>query len=156
MTKLRSFLAGAVIAALAAAAVAQTTIVQTAISGNEVWRAAQGPGGSESYIGINTVRNSSNINTTSGSGSATSTGTGGTLVWTGTAPTTWTVTLPTAPANGTKQRVTTHTTLTSLVTVQAGGSDTLAATFASQTLTADTTVVAWQYNSANTTWYRIQ
>lgn len=156
MKKLLIGLASGFVLGLAALAVAQP-VAQSALSGNECWNAGQGPGGpSFGWLCINPVRNSTNIVNVSGSGSATTTATGGTLAWTGTAPTTWTVTLPTVPANGTIVRLTTNTTLTTMVTVQAGGSDTLSGTFSSQTLTANTTVVGWQYSLANTTWYRIQ
>ncbi len=137
-------------------AVAQTTTVQTTLSGNEVFRAAQGPGGPEAWLYLRTVRNSMQITITSGSGAATSTGVGGMLVWTSTAPTTWTVTFPAAPANGTFQCLTTDTTLTTLVTTAAGGSDTIKGGLSSSTLTANATVACWQYYSTNTTWYRSQ
>lgn len=132
------------------------TVVQTAISGNEVWVAAQGPGGPSNFININTVRNSTNITTTSGSGAATSTATGGTLCWVSTAPTTWAVTLPAAPANGTIVRLCSDTTLTTLVTMTAGTGDTLTTTYSSQTITANASFPAWQYVSSTKIWYRVQ
>lgn len=148
----------ALIAALLWVGAASAAFAQVAnnLSGNETWQAGQGPGGPGAYITADMVRNSAQVTTTSGSGAATSTGTGGTLIWTGTAPTTWAVTLPRNPPDGTIQRITTDTTLTTLVTVTAASGDTLVAAFASQTLTANTTVVAWQYNRPNTTWYRVQ
>lgn len=142
-------------AVLAAAALAQTGVVQNTISTNEVFRAAQGPGGPEAWIGIQTIRNGQHLLTTSGSGAATSTAAGGTLMWIGTAPTTWAVTLPSPAFAGEQVRLTTDTTLTTMVTVTAGGSDSLHATYNSQTLTALTPVV-FQYRMADTTWYRIQ
>lgn len=137
-------------------AVAQTTVVQTAISGNEVWRVAQGPGGQEAFIGVDTIRGSEPIATKSGSGAATSTAGLGTLCWVGTAPTTWAVTLPAAPANGAWVRLCTDTTLTTMVTVTAGSGDTLTTTFSSQTLTANASFPTWQYFSATKIWYRVQ
>lgn len=138
-------------------AYAQTTVVASTFSGSETFRAAtQGPGSAEAWYQLAYVRNSEQSRTTSGSGAATSTGAGGTLIWTGTAPTTWAVTLPAAPAAGTIQRITTDTTLTTLVTVTAGSGDTMQATFNSQTLTANTTVAAWIYHQTNKVWYRIQ
>lgn len=139
----------------AALAFAQS-IVQTTISGNEVWVVGQGPGGPGSYIGIDTVRGSEPIATKSGSGSATSTATPGTTCWVGTAPTTWAVTLPAAPANGTIVTLCTDTTLTTMVTVTAGTGDTLTTTFSSQTLTANASFPAWQYFASTKIWYRVQ
>ncbi len=132
------------------------TVVQSTISGNEIFRTQNGVGGTGGFIAINTVRNSTNIVAKSGSGAATSIGTGGTLVWVSTAPTTWAITLPTAPANGTIQLVTSDTTLTSLVTVTAGTGDTMTTTFTSQTITANSTIVGWQYLASTKIWYRIQ
>lgn len=124
-------------------------------SGNELLRCTL-PNGSACQIVMGTVRNSTNIAIKSGSGAATSTGAGGMLVWVGTAPTTWAITLPAAPADGTIQLVTTDTTLTSMVTVTAGSGDSIAAAYTSQTLTANTTVIGWQYYAAGKKWYRIQ
>ena len=140
---------------LMALAVAQP-VVQNQISGNEVWRAAQGPGGPESFIGVDSVRGSEPIATKSGSGAATSTATPGTLCWVGTAPTTWAVTLPAAPVNGAYVRLCTDTTLTTMVTVTAGSGDTLTTTFAAQTLTANASFPQWQYYAPTKIWYRVQ
>jgi hypothetical protein len=131
-------------------------IVQNQISGNEVLQTAQGVGGTGSYIGIDTIRGTEPITTKSGSGAATSTATNGTLCWVGTAPTTWAVTLPAAPPNGTYLRLCTDTTLTTMVTVTAGAGDTLTTAYTSQTLTANTSTPAWQYYSTTKIWYRIQ
>ena len=140
--------AALVVGLLAPLAVLAQTIVQTAISGNEVWVVGQGPGGPSSYIAINTVRGSQPITTKSGTGAATSTATPGTLCWVSTAPTTWAVTLPAAPADGTVVRLCTDTTLTTMVTVTAGSGDTLTTTFSSQTLTANASFPAWQYKAS--------
>ena len=96
------------------------------------------------------------IRTTSGSGAATSSHLGGSLIWTGTAPTTWAVTLPSNPTSGTRAYIATDTTLTTLVTVTAASGDTLVAAYASQTLTANATVAGWQFFGPSRTWYRIQ
>jgi hypothetical protein len=130
-------------------------IVNTAISGNEVLQVAQGPGGPGGFLGINTLRGSMPITTKSGSGAATSTATIGTLCWVSTAPTTWAVTLPAAPADGAIVRLCTDTTLTTMVTVTAGSGDTLTTTFASQTLTANASWPAWQYLASTKIWYRV-
>lgn len=149
------FLAGALVASAIGGALAQS-VVQTSITGNEVWRAAQGPGGPENYIAINNVRGSEPIATKSGSGAATSTATVGSLCWVGTAPTTWAVTLPAAPVDGAFVRLCTDTTLTTMVTVTAGTGDTLTTTFSSQTLTANASFPTWQYKASSKTWFRIQ
>lgn len=154
MRKVHALLAGAVLFALAFGAYAQ--VVQNQISGNEVWRAAQGPGGPESFISIDSVRGSEPIATKSGSGAATSTAVPGTLCWVGTAPTTWTVTLPAAPVNGAYVRLCSDTTLTTMVTVTAGSGDTLTAAFAAQTLTANASFPQWQYYAPTKIWYRVQ
>lgn len=96
------------------------------------------------------------IRTISGSGAATVTTTPGTLIWTGTAPTTWAVTLPPNPPSGTYCYIATDTTLTTRVTVTASSGDTLVASFASQTLTANVTVAGWQFYGPTQTWYRVQ
>jgi hypothetical protein len=96
------------------------------------------------------------IRAVSGTGAAVTTAIDGSIVWVGTAPTTWAVTLPANPNNGTTIRLATDTTLTTLVTVTASSGDTLVAAFASQTLTANTTVVGWQYYAPTRIWYRIQ
>lgn len=136
-------------------AVAQP-VIQTTITGSEVWRAAQGPGGPENFIAINTVRGSEPITTQSGSGAATATATLGTLCWVGTAPTTWTVTLPAAPSDGAWVKLCSDTTLTTLVTVNAGTGDTLTTTFNTQTITANASFPQWQYKASTKIWYRVQ
>ncbi len=128
-------------------------IIQNTLSGNEVWRAAQGPGGPENYININTVRNGLQLTTISDSGAVTSTAIGGMLFWVGAAPTTWTVTMPSPAYNGEEVDITTDTTLTMIVTVNAGSNQSLHAAYTLQTLTA-LTPVQFFYNSSNTTWYR--
>lgn len=153
----RYLLFGMLIAGLftGAFAIAQG-VYQSAISGNEAWSVAQGAGGPSQWININTVRGSAPITTTSGSGAATSTATPGTLCWVSTAPTTWAVTLPAAPADGTIVRLCSDTTLTTLVTVTAGTGDTLTTTYASQTITANASFPAWQYKASTKIWYRVQ
>lgn len=130
-------------------------VVQNTISGNEVWSAAQGPGGQSQWLGINTVRNGQALTLKSGSGAATSTATGGVLFWAGTAPTTWAVTLPSPAYAGESVTLVTDTTLTTMVTVTAGSGQTLHATYTSQTLTALTPVVFY-FNAATSVWYRTQ
>lgn len=148
------------ICCVGAYALAQTVVQQT-ISGNEVWSVSQGPGGAGSVIGINTVRNGIQFATTSGTGSATSTATGGVLEWTGTAPTTWTVTTPKVAFDGEMIILATDTTLTTNVTLSAASGQSLHGTYSSMTITASTAGTAspnleFTYHAANSTWYRIQ
>lgn len=148
-------LAGALAALAIASAVAQT-VVQTSFSGDEVFRAAQGPGGPEAWMSLAAVRNGSQIRVASGSGAVATIAVGGTLCWKGTAPTTWAVALPAAPGNGITIVLCSDTTLTTLVTVTAGSGDTLTTTYASQTITANASFPAWQYRSTDKVWYRVQ
>lgn len=151
----RILLACALVGALVAPAFAQ--VVQNQLSGNEVWSAAQGPGGPSNFLSVQSVRNSSALILVSGSGAATTTMTAqqSTLMWKGTAPTTWAITLPPLPIDGQSVQVGTNTTLTTMVTVTAAAGTTLSATYASQTLTAVTSI-EFQYSLADTTWYRIR
>lgn len=138
-----------------------------------VWPAASGVGGQSAFltsdsiiayiasantaaIAASVAGVNSTITTKSGSGAATSTATGGTLCWKGTAPTTWAVTFVAAPANGTVIRLCSDTTLTSMVSTTAGSGDTMNGALSSATITANTTVNAWQYNAADKVWYKVQ
>lgn len=96
------------------------------------------------------------IRTISGSGAAVTTAQVGTLIWTGTAPASWAVTLPSNPTSGSIVSLATDTTLTTLVTVTASSGDTIVAAFAAQTLTANTTAISWQFYGPTRTWYRIE
>lgn len=148
----------ALIAGLAAGyAYAQTGVIANTFSGSETIRAAtQGPGSAEAWYQLAYIRNAPQIRVTSGSGAATSTAVGGSLCWVSTAPTTWAVTLPAAPANGTTVTLCSDTTLTTLVTVTAGTGDTLTTTYNSQTITANASFPAWQYYQTTKVWYRVQ
>jgi hypothetical protein len=79
-------------------------------------------------------------------------------MWTGTAPTTWAITLPNPAFDGEVVTVGTDTTLTTMVTVTAAASpqnQTLPVAFAAQTVTAGTTA-QWQFNFAALKWFRIR
>lgn len=155
MTKLRALLAGVVIAAFAfTSAFAQ---VQTQIDGNTLLRGSEGSGGTGYDYALDSVRNGTQFQTTTQTSAATSTATGGTLMWIGTAPTTWAVTLPALGVAfpGEEVVLVTDTTLTTMVSVTAGTGNTLHATYTSQTLTALTPVV-FQYQSSTKTWFRTQ
>lgn len=148
-TKLLLAVAGLFIAASATAQIAQN-----AVTGNEVWVAAQTPGGPGTFIGINTVRNGRAMVLKSGTGAATSTAAGGTLFWVGTAPTTWAVTLPSPAFDGEIVSLATDTTLTSMVTVTPGAGQTADFTYSAVTLTAATSN-AFQYSVPTAVWYRL-
>jgi hypothetical protein len=132
-------------------------VTQNQVSGNECWNAGQGPGGPGQFLCINLVRNGNGILVVSGSGAATTQATTSvaTYFWSGTAPTTWTVTMPNTPFDGEVVRLSSDTTLTTMVTVQAGTTGTMNTTYNAQTVTANTTV-AWQYSQVATKWYRSQ
>lgn len=138
-------------------AIAQT-IGQSALSGKECWNAGQGPGGPAlGFVCSNVVRDGRAIAVTSGSGAATyaMTNLEDVVYWTGTAPTTWAVTLPAYPFDGEVARLSTDTTLTTMVTVTAGTGGTMNASYAAQTLTADT-FVEWIFMASTGKWYRMQ
>jgi hypothetical protein len=109
---------------------------------------------------LNIVRNGQALNTFSGSGAFTTAATqaNAMLMWTGTAPTTWAITLPNPAFDGELLEVSTDTTLTTMVTVTAGTTpqnQTLAAAFASQTVTAGTSV-EFRFSYPLLKWYRIR
>lgn len=150
---------GAALAALATILWAQP-VGQQNVSGNECWNAGQGPGGPSQFLCINIVRNGSAMTVVSGSGAVTTLATQqqGTLMWSGAAPTSWTITLPNPAFDGEVVKVGTDTTLTTLVTVQAAStpqSQTMSAAFSASTITVGTTT-AWQYNFALSKWFRLQ
>lgn len=151
--------AGALLAlALAAGALWAQPVGQSAVSGNECWNAGQGPGGpSSGFLCINQVRNGTAFNTFSGAGAVATTTTqaNGTLYWVGTAPTTWTVTLPSPAFDGEIISVATNTTLTTLVTVNAGTGQTLDSAFSAQTITANTSV-EFQFQNSTLKWFRLR
>ena len=131
------------------------------VSGNECWNAGQGPGGpSTGALCINLVRNGQAFNTFSGSGAFTTAATqaNSTMMWTGTAPTTWTITLPNPAFDGEIVEVGTDTTLTTNVTVQAASTpqnQTMAATFTSQTVTAGSSA-EFRFSFAALKWWRMR
>jgi hypothetical protein len=158
MRKVLTAIGVALALSLPAGWVLSQAVAPVAISGNECWSVGQGPGGPSSFLCINTARNGRAMALISGSGAATTAMVAGqsTLMWTGTAPTTWAVTLPVLANcfDGMIVTLGTDTTLTTMVTVTAGAGTTLSATYASQTLTAVTSV-SFQYNASGTKWYRL-
>lgn len=152
-------LGGALALCLAGSALTQVNVIsQNSLSGNEVWKAAQGPGGPEQYLGINQVRNGTAllvVPSVSGNPTTTLTQSNSSVYWVGTAPTTWTVNLPTAPFDGEVVTVGSDTTLTTMVTVVAAAGTSLNTTYASQTISAKTSV-EFQYSAGTTKWYQMR
>ena len=147
------------LAGAASVALAQP-VTQQAVTGNECWNAGQGPGGTGTFLCINQVRNGNGITTFSGTGAVATIATQntGSAMWTGAAPTTWTITLPNPAFDGEVFQVGTDTTLTTMVTVQAGTTpqnQTMSAAFSAQTVTAGTSVL-WQYSNTLSKWFKVR
>lgn len=156
--RFKGLLAGAVIAALAGTLAIGQNIVQNQLSGNECWNTGQGPGGpSFGWVCMYSARNGTALKTFSGSGVQTYTAqvTDSTLYWTGTAPTSWTITTPPSPFDGEILQIATDTTLTTLVTLTANSGQTLNTTYSAQTLSAKTSV-EFQYSLATSKWYQMR
>lgn len=147
---------GAALLFLAAPAGAQQ-VTQNAISGNECWNAGQGPGGPGQFLCINQVRNGQSTAAVTGSGAVVTNATQAqsALIWSGTAPTTWTINLPVPAFDGEIFVISTDTTLTSLVTVAVAAGATMNQAYSAQTLTANTSVF-FRYSAATLKWYRTQ
>jgi hypothetical protein len=144
------------VAAFAAPALAQP-VTQNNVTGNECWQVGQGPGGPGQYFCINLSRNGTAFATFSGAGAQTFTATtaNSTLYWVGTAPTTWTITLPSPAFDGEIVTVATDTTLTTLVTVNPASGQTMDGTYNAQTITAFNSV-EFQFSFAALKWYRLR
>jgi hypothetical protein len=156
-----AWIPGAALVALGTYLAFAQPLSQNQVSGNECWNSGQGPGGpTAGFLCTNIVRNGAATQVVSGSGAASTVATtqNGTLLWHGTAPTTWAVQLPNPAFDGEIVRLTTDTTLTTMVTlsvVTSPQNQTLHAAFSSQTITADTSV-AWQFNLSLLQWTKIQ
>ena len=151
------WLLGGALALIAGVAIGQQ-VTQNSISGNECWNAGQGPGGPSQFLCINQVRNGAAflaVPSVSGSPITTLTQANSTVYWVGTAPTAWTINLPVGPFDGEIVSVGTDTTLTSMVTVVAGAGSSLNSTFASQTISAKSSV-EFQYSAGTTKWYELR
>ena len=158
MTKLRAFLAGAVIAALAGTAYLYAQGGSQTLTGNEVVQfAIGGPGGSIVVVPVSQLRNATGQKLFSGAGAQTYTAltTDSFLYWVGTAPTTWTITTPVLPWDGQMIQIGTDTTLTTLVTLTANTGQSLDTTFTSQTVNAKTSV-EFIYSASTTKWYQMR
>jgi hypothetical protein len=155
---MRKYLLAGALLAFAGPALAQQA---TNVSGNECWNAGQGPGGpSTGALCLNMVRNGQAFTTFSGSGAQTTTATqnNATMMWTGTAPTTWAITLPNPAFDGEIIEISTDTTLTTNVTVTAGTTpqnQTLAAAYSSQTISAGASV-EFRFSYPALKWWRLR
>lgn len=130
------------------------------VTGNECWTANSGTTAGPVPLCTNLVRNGQAINVFSGAGAVATVAVreNALLMWTGTAPTTWTITLPNPAFDGESITVSTDTTLTSLVTVQAATApqnQTMAAAFSAQTVTAATSA-EWRFQLSTLKWYKVR
>lgn len=137
-------------------------VVQNQISGNEVWSAAQGPGGPSNWLSIQTVQGSTQIITATVTGDVTlptSLANGGNYIVTA-QPSAATITMPPSPIiNGAIIGICNPTAsawTTAVVTV-AGNTGQTSPVGSTATLTtlAAGTCARYQFNLANTTWYKV-
>lgn len=147
---------------LIAPTIAQT-VTQNQISGNEVWSAAQGPGGPSGWLWIRTVQGGTSILTTTVTGATTIGGIlsdGGNMILTA-QPSAAVITMPANPVpSGSVVRICNGTNTafaTNVVTVAANSGQTMVPTGAAITLTtlAANTCVGYQFNLSNTSWYKV-
>jgi len=132
-------------------------VTSSDISGNETWNVGIGPGGPNyGYMSANIVRNTQGLQVFSGTGTiATQASIAvASYYWSGTAPTSWTLTTPTAPYDGEIVEIATDTLISTGITVTAGFG-TMNSAFSAQTLTANGSV-EFRYSAANTKWYRLR
>jgi hypothetical protein len=159
MTKRWKWIVGGLLAlCFGTAVLAQNTLTSPTLSGNEaIEAAAGGGGGSAFFVPVSQLRNATALKIFSGSGVQTYTATplDSTLYWSGTAPTSWTVTTPASPVDGEILTIATDTTLTTMVTLTANTGQSLNQTYTSQTLNAKTSV-EFQYNLATTKWFQMR
>lgn len=160
MTKLRYFLAGAVIAAFIAAAAFAQSVTQTTLSGNECWNAGQGPGGpTAGWLCVNAVGSVQPTGTNSGAGSFTIPNNVATTILTA-QPAASTITLPASPvSNGAIVEVVNGTAsafATNVVTIAPNTGQTLLGGNITITTLAAHASVEFRYNLANTTWYQLR
>ena len=124
---------------------------------NALFRVMAGQGGPEDWAFPNQISASAGLVVASGSGAITYTmrPQDSTYQWTGTAPTTVTITTQAAPVDGQILSISTDTTLTTMVTLTANTGQTLNAAYTNQTLNANTSV-EWQYQASTAKWFRIR
>lgn len=142
---------------LIAPTIAQT-VTQSQISGNEVWSAAQGPGGPSSWLWIRTVRGGTSILTTTVTGATTVGGIlsdGGNLVVTN-AATTAAITMPAnVVPNGSIVGICNGTAAAFVGTLTATANTGQTVVNGAITNLAAGSCARFQFNVANTTWYRV-
>ena len=140
------------------------TVIQNQISGNEVWSAAQGPGGPSQWLWIRTVQGGTSIQTATVTGNVTiptNISDGGNFIITA-QPSAAVITMPASPVpNGAIVHICNGTNsafATNAVTVAANTNQTMVPTGTSITLTtlAAASCVGYQFNLANTSWYKVQ
>lgn len=155
-------LIGAIAVGLMAPLAAQT-VIQSQVSGNEVWSAAQGPGGSSAFLNINTVsgRNQPLVGTISGNLTiAASIADGGDFLVTA-QPSAATITMPPLPIpNGAIIGICNTSAsawATNAVTV-AGNTNQTSPVGATATITtlAAGTCARYQWVQSTAAWYRVQ
>lgn len=158
---MRKLLAIALAVGLYAPLAHAQTVIQNQISGNEVWSAAQGPGGASQWLGINTVSGRRSILTATVTGAVTlptSLRNGGNYIVTA-QPSAAVITMPPSPIiNGAIIGICNPTAAayaTNAVTV-AGNTNQTSPTNNTITTLGAGACASFQFNLANTTWYRIQ
>jgi hypothetical protein len=169
MRPLRAMMVGAAIAALAFTLGHAQPVVQNQVTGNECWQVGQGPGGPGAFICLNTVRSTTANLALTVAGSFTVGGTaaqaavmeGGALIITA-QPAVATITMPANPVvDGAIVRICNGTNsafAANAVTVAANSGQTMVPTGAAVTLTtlAANTCVAYIWNQAGLSWYKVQ
>lgn len=162
--KKRLFIGALALGLLIAPVAYAQTVIQNQITGNEVWPAAQGPGGPSQYLWIRTVQGGTSVQTATVSGNLTipaNISDGGNYIITA-QPSAAVITMPPSPVpNGAIVHICNGTNsafATNAVTVAANSNQTMVPTGASITLTtlAAATCVGYQFNLANTSWYKVQ
>jgi hypothetical protein len=159
MTKLRTLLAGAVIAALAFAGGvwAQTTTIVQNLTGNELVTAQfGGPGGTSFFTTINALRNATGYLAVPTGGTVnTQVPTTASRVMATGAITTWNINMPTAPYDGQVVQVTCPggtSGVTMAATLPAGV--TIVGTAFTTCTTGGATTAEWLYSASANVWYR--
>jgi hypothetical protein len=157
-SKLKWLLGGALALFATAAVLAQTIVTQNLVGSEVILLQTGGVGGQAAATQVLNLRNGTGmlvVPSVSGNPTTSLTTANSTVYWVGTAPTTWTVNLPASPFDGEIVSVGTDTTLTSMVTVVAATGTSLNSTYASQTLSAKTSV-EFQYSAGTTKWYELR
>lgn len=135
------------------------TVIQNQISGNEVWSAAQNPGGPSNWLNIKTVQGGKPITTTSVTGATNipaNLSDGGNLVITNAAGTA-AITFPAnVVPNGATVGICNGTAAAFVGTLTATANTNQTVVNGTITNLAAGVCARYQFNVANTTWYRVQ